>query len=52
MVDLDPNEARDQFRLQPGDYKVIYRSANANQTIFSIESDITVKSGQSVTIDL
>jgi hypothetical protein len=35
-----------------GDYKVIYRSANANQTVFSIERDITVKSGQSVTIDL
>jgi Ca-activated chloride channel family protein len=52
VVDLNPNEARNQFRLQPGDYKVIYRSANSNQTAFSIERDLTVKSGQSITIDL
>ncbi len=52
VIDLNPNEARNQFRLQPGDYKVIYRSANSNQTVFSIERDVVVKSGQSVTIDL
>ncbi len=52
VIDLDPNEARNRFRLQPGDYKVIYRSANANQTAFSIERDIAVKGGQFVTIAL
>jgi transketolase len=52
VIDLDPNVARHQFRLLPGDYKVIYRSANANQTIFSTEKDVTVKSGQAITLDL
>ncbi len=52
VIDLDATQARNQFRLLPGDYKVIYRSANANQTAFSIDKDVTVKSGQSVNLDL
>ncbi|MFT3886014.1 MAG: hypothetical protein QM724_11450 [Flavobacteriales bacterium] len=52
VVDLDPLQARNQFRLLPGDYKVIYRSANATQTIFSIDKDVTIRSGLSTNLDL
>ena len=52
VVDLLSTDARNQFRLQPGDYKVIYRSANAHQTAFSIEKDVTITSGQAINLDL
>lgn len=52
VVDLDPLQARNQFRLLPGDYKVILRSVNADDTLFSIEKDATIRSGQSTNLDL
>ncbi|HEY0976071.1 MAG TPA: VWA domain-containing protein [Flavobacteriales bacterium] len=52
VVDLDPTVARNQFRLLPGDYKVVLRSARAQQTLFSIEKDLTVRSATATTIDL
>lgn len=52
VVDLLSTDARNQFHLQPGDYKVIYRSANAHQTAFSIEKDVTITSGQALNLDL
>ncbi len=52
VIDLNPNETRNQFRLLPGEYKVIYRSASAHQTAFSIEKNITVQSGRSIDLDL
>lgn len=52
VVDLDRDQARNQFRLLPGEYKVLYRSSNARQTAFSVEKDVTIKSGQSTNLDL
>ena len=52
VVDLISTDAHNQFRLQPGDYKVIFRSANAHQTAFSIEKDVTIISGQAINLDL
>jgi hypothetical protein len=52
VVDLDPAAARHQFRLLPGQYKVVYRSDNARQTIYSIEKDFTITGGQSTTVNL
>ena len=52
VVDLDPTAARHQFRLLPGSYKVVYRSDSARQTIYSIEKDLTVTGGQSITVNL
>lgn len=52
VVDLSSTDPRNQFRLQPGDYKVIFRSANAHQTAFSIEKDVTITSGQATNLDL
>lgn len=52
VVDLLSTDAHNQIRLQPGEYKVIYRSANAHQTAFSIEKDVTITSGQAINLDL
>lgn len=52
VVDLDPTAARHQFRLQPGQYKVVYRSDSARQTIYTIEKDFTITGGQSTTVNL
>ena len=35
-----------------GQYKVLYRSESARQTIYSIEKDFTITGGQSITINL
>ena len=52
VTDLISTDAHNQFRLQPGEYKVIYRSATAHQTAFSIEKDVTITSGQAINLDL
>ncbi len=52
VIDLNSADAHNQFRLQPGDYKVIYRSATAHQVAFSVEKDVTITSGQALNLDL
>lgn len=52
VVDLDPRLDRHQFRLQPGDYRVIYRPGEARQTAFSVTKDFSIISGQALNIEL
>lgn len=52
VIDLDPAQARNQFHLLPGDYKVIHRSTAAHQTAFSIDKDVTITSNRSVNLEL
>lgn len=52
VVDLDPRTARNQFKLLPGDYRVIFRRASAHQAAFSVVKDITVTGGRTATMDL
>lgn len=51
VIDLDPAAARWQYRLQPGNYQVIYRSGSARRTELSLTKDITIESGRSTTIN-
>jgi Ca-activated chloride channel family protein len=50
VVDLDPTATNTQFRLQPGTYRVIYRSQNARRTELTIERTVTIESGRSTTL--
>jgi Ca-activated chloride channel family protein len=50
VVDLDPTTTNAQFRLQPGTYRVIYRSQNARRTELTIERTVTIESGRSTTL--
>jgi Ca-activated chloride channel homolog len=52
VVDLDADLARNQFRLLPGEYKVVLRSVRADRTLFSIEKDLTILSGRPTNLDL
>ena len=52
VVDLDRRLARNQFKLLPGDYRVIYRPGGAKETAFSIVKDVTVASGRAINIEL
>lgn len=52
VVDLNPLQLRHQFRLLPGQYRVIYRPANAQKTLFTIVKDLTITSGLATNIDL
>ena len=51
VVDLDPSALRNQYRLLPGTYQVVYRSRSANRTEYSTTKDAVIESGRSVTIN-
>ena len=52
VCDLSEQTTRQSIVLQPGTYHVIYRSANAKQSIYTKEETFTVQSGQSTQIKL
>lgn len=47
VSNLNSNSLQDILLLQPGNYKVIYRSKSAKETLFSIDKIFTVHSGTS-----
>lgn len=51
VVDLDPRAIREQFRLLPGTYTITYRSGSARRTELTLDKDVTIESGRSVTIN-
>ena len=51
VADLDATASRHQYRLQPGNYQVIYRSSFARRTELSITKDIVIESGRSATLN-
>lgn len=52
VVDLDPRQPRNQFKLQPGDYRVIQRPADARETAFSVVKDFTIIGGRALNVEL
>ncbi len=51
VVGLNENSARqEKFYLQPGKYRIVYRSRFQNQSIFSVTKDVAVKSNESTTV--
>ena len=51
VCDLDPDAFRTQYILQPGNYKVLYRSKASKKTVYSLEKDLKVESGASTSIN-
>jgi Ca-activated chloride channel family protein len=47
VCNLDENLTRESAILQPGRYKVIFRPKNSRETIYTIEKDFTIVSGES-----
>ena len=52
VVDLNENSRNHQYRLQPGDYKVIFRTKASTSTLFSKEKSFTIEPGASVALNL
>jgi Ca-activated chloride channel family protein len=52
VVDLDPRLEQNQFKLLPGEYRVVYRANDKHQAAFSVVKDITVTGGRASRIDL
>ena len=52
VIDLDRRQAQNQFRLQPGDYRVIFRRGDAHQAAFSVVKDCIITSGRATSIEL
>ncbi len=44
---LDTRDTQQQFILQPGNYKVVYRSRNSKQAIYTLEQDFSIHSEES-----
>ncbi|NDH89500.1 MAG: hypothetical protein EBZ22_01195 [Flavobacteriia bacterium] len=50
VTNLDEFQTRQQFSLQPGTYKVIYRPRTAQQTTYSKTNTFTVAPGSSTLV--
>jgi Ca-activated chloride channel family protein len=51
VCNLEPKNQQ-VFYLQPGNYRITYRSKSIKQTLFTVEKKFTVTPGESQTIDL
>jgi Ca-activated chloride channel family protein len=51
-VSLDPNITNQSFNLQPGKYRLVYRSKNSKESLFSIEKKFEITSGRSTSVEL
>ena len=52
VVNLNPTETGQQFRLQPGNYKLTYRSKNSKNVVYTIEREFKINSGSSSNLKL
>ncbi len=52
VVNLDPSELNQQYKLQPGTYKITYRSRNSKEVIYTIEREFKINSGSSTNLKL
>jgi len=52
IYNIDPDVRNESIILQPGYYRIVYRSKNAKQTIYTIVKDFKIKSGSSIALDL
>src|SRR5690554_2421234 len=52
VMNLNPAETNQQFRLQPGNYKLTYRSKNSKNVVYTIEREFKINSGSSSNLKL
>jgi Ca-activated chloride channel family protein len=46
------SETNQQYQLQPGDYKITYRSKNSKEVIYTIEREFLISSGSATNLKL
>jgi len=52
VCNLQNNKTKQDFNLQPGNYRVTYRQKSLKQSIYTIEKSFTIKSNQYISVDL
>ena len=52
VCNLQTNKTKQDFNLQPGNYRVTFRSKALKQSIYTIEKSFTIKSDQLISVDL
>ena len=52
VANIDNNQINQTFRLQPGEYKLTFRSKNSKEVIYTIEKDFKINSGSSTQVKL
>lgn len=52
VVDLNPNQNRQTIALQPGDYRVVFRSKSSKETIYSKSVTFKITSGSSTQVKI
>jgi Ca-activated chloride channel homolog len=52
VCNLDPEAKNETYTLQPGTYRVVFRSQNAKQVLNTVNRKFEIKSGGSVTLKL
>ncbi|HXD93508.1 MAG TPA: VWA domain-containing protein [Bacteroidia bacterium] len=52
VCNLQNNKIKQDFNLQPGNYRVTYRQKSLKQSIYTIEKPFTIKSNQLISVDL
>ena len=52
VTDLDENTSRQSFTLQPGTYRVVFRSKSSRKSEYSVSQTFTITSGSSTIVKL
>jgi Ca-activated chloride channel family protein len=52
VCNIQNNKIKQDINLQPGNYRVTFRSKNLKASIYTIEKKFTIKSNQQVVVDL
>jgi Ca-activated chloride channel family protein len=52
IYNLDDNQTKETVVLQPGRYKIVFRPKNSKETLYTIEKDFSVISGESNIVSL
>lgn len=50
IYNLDENLSKETIVLQPGRYKVVYRPRNSKESIYTVEKEFSVVSGESIIV--
>ncbi|MGB0980419.1 MAG: hypothetical protein ACPGVV_13540, partial [Croceimicrobium sp.] len=50
--DLDTKKSRQSIQLQPGTYRVVFRSKLSKQSLYSVDEEFTISSGTTSIVKL
>lgn len=52
VIDLDSRKSRQSIQLQPGTYRVVFRSKSSKQSLYSVSEEFSISSGTTTIVKL